>query len=393
MTSQQNNQAGDRPLHVLQVTGVMNRGGAEIMLMDILRNLPKDVHFDFLIQTAGKGERFKGVFDDEILSYGCRIFYICPQWTGGGLGYLSEFKKLVRNKIGQPDVVHSHLCQKGGMVALAAHQNNIKKIIVHTHGVIPYRLCDISPRGIELKIQKFLISRYATDFWSCSDGKAIELFPRRTLREHQYRVIKNAINLNAFSDFSSEQIHRFRKNIGVSDDTLFLGNSGRINPAKNLLMAVEVIRQLKRRNLQVKFAFMGRIDDQEYFKCIQNKIVEYHLQDEIVYLGDRDDIPLVMNALDLFLAPSIREGFGMVVIEAQAAGLPCVVSSGHPKDVNMGLGLVHFMDDYNPESWADMVIERKAEKLVDLNKIRTAFVSNGFDAAENSKKIVDLYRS
>ena len=380
-------------LHVLHVTGAMVHGGAEVMLMDILRNLPNDVHFDFLIQTGGAGKRVQGDFDQEIFSRGCRIFYICPQWTGGGLRYLSEFKKLIQNEIGMPDVVHSHINHKGGMAALAAKRCGIRKIIVHTHGIRARYFWEMSPRGVEMTIQRFLINRCATDFWCCSRQEAGKLFSRGILKHNQYRVINNAVNLDAFFSVDERNVRRLREELNLPKDCLVLGNVGRITKEKNLLFAVEIIRILKERIGKIIFIFLGPILDDNYFQQIQQKIKEYCLEDNIFYLGDRNDVPAVLKTFNLFLAPSKREGFGMVVTEAQAAGLPCLVSCGHPHTVDMGLHLVKFMENYDSSKWADEVLNRRGTICTDRNIIRAAFVKNNFDAKENTKNIIQMYKS
>ena len=125
-------------IKVLQVTGAVNRGGAEVMLMDIYRNISKAVHFDFLVNYKTKQGIQKGDFDDEILSKGGRIKHIGSQWDLGFFNYIKEFKKVIL-KIGKPDIVHIHMNAKSGVIALAAKKAGIKNIIIHSHADLKFR--------------------------------------------------------------------------------------------------------------------------------------------------------------------------------------------------------------------------------------------------------------
>ena len=106
-----------KKLHVLQVTGAMNRGGAEVMLMDIYRNISLDFHFDFLVNYKLKSGVVKGDFDDEILEKGANIKHIGTQWDLGPINYIKEFKKIIK-EIGKPDVIHIHLNSRAGIISL-----------------------------------------------------------------------------------------------------------------------------------------------------------------------------------------------------------------------------------------------------------------------------------
>ena len=242
----------------------MNHGGAEVMLMDILRHLPEDVRFDFLIQTAG-GKPEAGAFDEEIRQRGCRIFHICPQWSGLGLGYIRQFKKLLREEIGIPDVVHSHLCRKGGMVALAARLSGVKKIIVHTHGNKPDSFWDFRPRAVEARILRFLVNRCATDFWACSEREANILFSRSICEDHRYVVINNAMNMERFMEIEPARVDALRQEFGISGRELILGYAASFVRGKNYIFVPELLNALRQRGTDARFFFMGRLQDKEYY--------------------------------------------------------------------------------------------------------------------------------
>lgn len=377
-------------MKVLQVTGTMNRGGAEVMLMDILRNKPDDVHFDFLINNDPRNLKEEGAFDQEILSYGCQIRHIGTQLRIGPVRYILEFKKIVKEL--QPDVIHIHLNAKCGLIALAAHLAGVEKIIAHCHadikfrGSLPSRVFSES----EMWIQKWMIGWFATDYWGCSTEANKRLYRERHLRDSV--VINNAISCDAYSAVSEEEYKALRNFYNLPDDAVVLGSVGRIVPHKGIAKMVDVLSELKNRGVNAHFIVVGRNDACEYVNEMMVYAEECKVADRIHFLGERSDVPVVMHTFDVFVGPALREGFGLVAVEAQAAAVPCVLYQGFPQTVDMHVGLTTFHKDYNPKAWADSIQavlkSHKVEKGLILNAIRVL----GFDANENALKISEMYK-
>lgn len=386
--------AADRPLHVLQVTGAMNRGGAEVMLMDILRHLSPAVRCDLLINVKKDNPQPQGDFDEEILRLGARLRYIGTQWELGIPRYIARFREVMR-EIGRPDVVHIHLNAKCGVIALAARVCGVKKIIAHSHAALKFRgpLHRRLPNILELKFQKMLIMACATDFWGCSPAANASLFCRCFVRRDRTVVINNAVDVRAFQSVPPGRTREVRASYGAREGTLILGNVGRVVRHKKVDFLIDVLKVLHERGVDTVFVFAGRPDDESYMREIQEKVRSHHLEGRVVHLGDRGDVPAVMSAFDVFVGPALNEGFGLVAAEAQAAGLPCILSAGFPPNVDMGLGLVTFVDDYDPAKWADAILAARGRRCSDGGLIHRRIAEHGFDAAENTRRIERLYRS
>ena len=114
---------------------------------------------------------------------------------------------------------------------------------------------------------------------------------------------------------------------------------------------------------------------------------------KIHFLGERADIPVVMHTFDVFVGPALREGFGLVAVEAQAAAVPCVLFKGFPRTVNMNLGLTSFVDDFNPVTWSDNIMQVLVREKVEKDLILDVIRSMGFDAKENAIKVCNAYAS
>ena len=383
----------ERRLHVLQVTGTMNRGGAEVMLMDIFRNTGSEIRFDFLVQTKKKGLGATGDFDDEIRALGGRFFYIESQWDIGLIRYVRRFKKII-HEIGTPDVVHIHLNAKCGVIALAAKMCGIKKIIAHSHAALNFTgpLLRVMPSKVELAIQRILIGWCATDYWGCSSAANRSLFNRRAFASKPPFILSNAVDVRKFQAVDPKSRESLRRNWGAGERTLILGNVGRVVRHKKVDFIVEVLSVIKKKTPDVLMVFAGREDDEEFMAEIFRKAAEHSVKDAILHLGDRDDIPEIMSAMDVFVGPALNEGFGLVAAEAQAAGVPCVLSNGFPELVDMDLNLVSFVSEYDAASWAAAIIGIKDKRCRDAELISKRIAERGFDAVENTRRVERLYR-
>lgn len=383
-----------KKLHVLQVSGTMNRGGAEVMVIDIYRNISPTVKFDFLINVKKDDLRPKGDFDDEILRRGGRLLYIGTQWDLGIARYILEFKKIIQ-EIGKPDVVHIHMNAKCGMIALAARMCGIKKIITHAHAALKFKgpFLKRFPSIVELKLQKVFIALFATDFWGCSKDANASLYYRRLIDQQRTVVINNAVDTAAFQNVPADKIKELLRSYRVQDGVLILGNVGRVVRHKKVDFVMDVLKVLNDRKVDFLFVFAGREDDKDYMCEIMDRARRHQVADRIRYLSDRDDIPVVMSTFDVFVGPAINEGFGLVAAEAQAAGVPCVLSTGFPPAVDMKLNLVTYLDDYQPVLWANAILKVRDDKCSDRALIQTRIAELGFDAATNTRIVEQLYRS
>ena len=382
-----------RKIKIMQVVGIMNRGGTEVMLMEILKNLNEEMDICFLVNYKKKDGIPKGDFDDEILANNGIIKHIPTQWDIGPFRYIQQFKKIY-NEIGKPEVVHIHLNAKSGIIALAAKIAGAKKIIVHSHGDITFRESIIlnTLRRAELSFQKVLISLFATDFWSCSKAAERSLFYNINKINHRKKIINNAINVDDYLNVSKDSSLLVRNKLNINHDTLVIGVVGRIIKRKNLLFIIEVLNEYKKINSNFVFLNVGTVVDKEYFNLVEKKINEYNLRKNVIHFGLSDNIPEILTAFDLFISPAKNEAFGIVAIEAQAAGLPCMLSTEFPKEVDVGLGLVKFIPNFIPFEWANIIENLKNKIELNKNIIKEKFIISGFDIKENIKSIKKFYR-
>lgn len=365
-------------LKILHLLGRMDCGGAETMLMNIYRHIDRErISFDFLI--CGEG---KGYYDDEITALGGKILYIGSQGRLGLPKYIRELKVFLQKN--EYDIVHSHLDWQGGAIAYAAYQAGVKRRIVHAHTCTSTRQ-SLLFRGV-LNLEKYWINKYATDFWACSNKAASYLFNK----QKDVQIIPNAFDLDKYLNPDLQVLKAIKKQLHLSEDGIVIGHIGNFSVTKNQKYLVEIGRILKERHLNFKLLFAGN-DQTEYGYEAKDLVQEYNLQDSILFLGLRDDIYNIVNVFDVFCFPSLHEGLGIVVVEAQAAGVPCLVAEGVPDEVDMGLSLVEYLQFDDLEQWVQKIMVNKDREFIDRDRIIDALEIRKFNIKSNVGFIERLY--
>ncbi len=377
-------------MKVLIVNSVMNLGGAEVMLMEILRHKAPDVEMHFLLNERSCDQGIRGYFDDEIEARGCKIYRIGSQGALGPRRYIKEFRRIIEEV--RPDVVHTNLNAKNGFIALAAHRAGVKTIISHCHADIKFH-GSLKSRLIneaEVFVQKFLIAHYCKGFWGCSVEANKRLY-WPWVRQKSI-VINNAIDAEKYANVDTTAVAALGKSYNLPEDCLILGNVGRIVRHKGIAFVPEVMQALKRQGRDSAFVVAGRKDDQDYINEMLTKARQYGVDHRIIFLGERNDVPVVMSSFDVFVGPALREGFGMVAVEAQAAGVPCVLYNGFPQLVDMSLGIVSFHSNFDAEAWAEDIVAMANKKIYDKTLLASTIKERGFDSKHNAEVVCNLYK-
>lgn len=334
-------------LRILHVLGRMNRGGVETWLMHILRHIDRDrFAMDFLVHTTEPG-----AYDAEIRRLGSRIIpCLSPSrpWS-----YAAEFRRILREH-GPYDVVHSHVHHFSGFVLRQAAKAGIPVRIAHSH--LDSSCVDALARILRsayLQLCGYWIDRYATVKLACSAQAGSSLFGRDWKEDPRVQVLPCAIDLTPFHDRVTRD--EVRAELSISPHDFVMGHVGRFDAQKNHPQLLRVAAAVMRREPRAKLLLVGTgvIEGQ-----IRSLAVELGIADRVIFAGQRGDVPrLMLGAMDVFVFPSLYEGLGLVVVEAQAAGLPCVISDVVPCEADMVPGTVRRLRlDDSPETWAGEVL-------------------------------------
>lgn len=367
------------------LNGPMNLGGTESLIMELLRNKSDDVDVKMIIHA--EKSKAQGVYDEEIQRLGIPKYELPSVGSVGLKAYAKAFKQLV-NQIGKPDVIHSNMNAVGGMICKVAKECGIEQRIVHCHADIKYRGSLITRVKSEagLCLMKKYVNKYANHFWACSEAAARRLF-------YNYQkavIIPNVINVEKYlHDDEKRMVERQR--IEATEDVIAVGAVGRIVPIKNYETIIDAISILKNRGTKAHFYCYGAAASTQYFGDLQEYISQKNVADRIHFLGNSTSINDRLNAFDVYVMPSISEGLGISALEAQAAGLPTLLSMGVPAETDMEIGNVQRVETLDAEAWAN-AIENSSMARIGEEKIVAAFNKKGFNARTKCAEIYQMYK-
>lgn len=300
-------------IRVLQVTGSLKIGGLESVAMNIVRYSDKSkFHFDFVVYGESIGEN-----EEEAIKLGCKVFHI-PYPHEIPLSFVNTMRKVIRSN-GPYDIVHSHTLFNCGLVNKAAMLEGVKVRISHAH---TNRINEKKFRVhylYELLMRKY-IKKYSNVFYGCSNKAGNYLFG--SFFNEIGHILINGIDLVKFN-VPSKITEDYKNKFGLQGFKI-IGQVGTLNPVKNHFFSISLMKEILKERKDVKMLFVGK---GPMFKEVQEKIASEGLSDYIYMIGPRNDIPNILSLFDLYLMPSKYEGVSVALMEAQAAGLTCLVSS------------------------------------------------------------------
>lgn len=361
------------PIRVLHVVVNMNRGGAETLIMNLYRNIDRSkIQFDFLTCN-------EGVFDQEILDLGGKIHRIPYITDGGHFHYIKNLNQFFKVN-NQFKIVHSHMDKMSGFVLRAAKKAGIPVRIAHSHNTE-------SEGGFAAKLYKSYagsnIEKSATHFLACSKLAAEWLFKNKA---DSSKLLKNGIETDKFT-FSKNVRDQIRDELGVEHDSLVLGHVGRFNHQKNHTFLIDIFNELNKMEPKSYLVLAG---DGTLRSDIEEKVKKLRLEEKVKFLGVRSDINRLLQAFDLFVFPSFHEGLPVTLIEAQGAGLPCLISEKITEEVDMRMDLVKFLPIDNKNVWVEE-IRKISAKDVSRNISKQALFEQGYDIKNTANFINDFY--
>jgi len=357
------------PIRVLHVLNAMNRGGAETMVMNLYKAVDTSiVQFDFIVHSAEKGE-----FDDEIRQMGGKI-YVCPKFKGHNiLKYLSWWKKFFKEHKNYK-ILHSHIRSCASLYLPIAKKYGLRTII-HSHSTS-------NGKGFKSLVKKILQYplRYQADFlFACSREAGEWLFGKKFIRSRKYVMFPNAIDIKKFK-YNEEIRNEYRRKFNMEDKIVF-GHVGRFVKSKNHMFLLDVFNEIHRRNNNTVLMLIG---DGELRSEIKARIHHLGIDDSVVLTGSRSDVPNLLQAMDAFLFPSLWEGLPVTLVEAQAAGLPCLISDSITKDIDISCLINRLPMDVN--KWADFALLPPVRK--DVSQV---LKTSGYDINESAKFLTMFY--
>jgi len=362
------------PVRVLHAVVNMNRGGAETLIMNLYRNIDRSkVQFDFLTCK-------EGVFDAEIREMGGTVHRIPYVTDAGHFGYVKALDRFFAAHAGRYRIVHAHMDKMSGLVLRAASRAGVAVRIAHSHNTS-------SEGGLPAKAYKWFagrgIARHATHLFACSRKAAEWLFPGRSDQAH---VVQNGIDCGRFV-FSPSVRKQIRQELGLTDRAFVLGHVGRFNAQKNHTFLLDAFERTARRHPEAALLLIG---DGPLRADIERKAAAVGAAGRVRFLGVREDVHRLLQAMDAFVFPSLHEGLPLTLVEAQAAGVPCVVSDAVTSEVDMGLGLIRFVPLGDADRWAAEIKAHAQRRRFTLDTAQ-ALATRGYDIQSRTRWVEHYY--
>lgn len=358
---------------VLIVGFTENLGGVERLIYSYYKKLNRSkLQFDFLINVE------KVPFRREIENLDGR-FFVIPRKTKDYVGYRNGLKEFFDKHAKEYIAFWFNSNSLANVDYLYyAYLYGIKKRIVHGHNTM-------ETRGFVYKIFHHLNKRktkkMATDYWACSVDAGKFFFGQAIVKTDRFRVINNAINLNEFL-FDDEKRVDWRSKIGIDDNVKLYGNVGRLSYQKNHDFLLRAFKKLVSKHENVYLVLIGTGELEEEIK---KQITNLKLERYVSLMGRQFDIPGILQAMDVFLMPSHYEGLPIAAIEAQAAGLPCILSDMITKEVKF-LNSCEYERINSEDKWV-LAMEKAAK--IPRSYDWTAIKKAGFDIETETAKLED----
>lgn len=356
-------------VRVLHVVTYMGRGGLETMIMNYYRHMDREkVQFDFLVHR-----NFEADYDAEIKKLGGKIYRL-PRLNPVNKEYLSKLDAFFTEHK-EYSIVHSHLDCMAGIPLKYAKKNGIPIRIAHAHSS-----SQTKDKKYFLKLlYKKNIARYANYMFACADEAGKWMFG-----DAPFRVLNNAIDTKQY--VLNERIsNEVKREFGISKEALVVGHVGRFGPPKNHTFIVEIFSEILK---ECPNAVLLLVGEGELREKIQNQVEKLGLVEHVVFAGLRTDVACILQAMDVFLFPSIYEGLPVSVIEAQAAGLPCLISDKVPIECKKTNLVQQISLNESAKIWSKQVIKAastiKRDTSVEIQK-------SGFDIYENAAWLERFY--
>jgi glycosyltransferase involved in cell wall biosynthesis len=355
----------------------MNRGGVETVLMNYYISIDRQkVEFDFLLMD---NSYHKYDYEDEIINYGGQIYRVPLLSLYNPWKYLHAIDILFK-KHREYKIVHSHMSALSVFPLYVAKKNNVLVRIAHshsTHGGNLWKHCIKS-------ILKLFIKRFATHFFACGSDAATWLYGEDIVRTNRVVIFRNAIHASLYS-YSKEERLLFRSEKSWNDNFI-VGHIGRFSYPKNHRFVLDVFKHIKLLCPQALLLLVGDGEDRD---AIEKKIEFEGLKEAVFLTGVVDNVFDYTQAMDVFLFPSLYEGLGMALVEAQAAGLPCFTSEMVPREAAV-TDLVEFISlSRGAEYWASRILRYKDGyvRRNTYNDIRKA----SYDVQQNAEWLENYY--
>lgn len=358
----------------LIIAGKLCVGGAERVARDIGVNAdPAKYEIHYLVFSDKPG-----AYEADVEAAGCRVLRMASP-SSGYWRYFSALISLIRAE--RYDVIHAHTMFSSGWAMLAGKLCGVPVRICHSHSIRGFEKRNLLKNSYE-KIMRRVILAFATELVACGREAGEWLYGKKEF-DRRGKLIYNGISLDSYA-YDKTAGQEIRMQYGL-EDSFVIGHVGHLAQVKNQIFLIELLPELLKARPETRLLLLGEGDDRP---MLMSQVEALGLQDAVTFTGNVDNVGAYMSAMDVFAFPSLYEGMPLALIEAQANGLPCLISNKIPSDAVITDQAVPF--PLEPKIWIEALLNAKRDPSGNgFEQLRKM----GFDTADMLKTIYALYEA
>lgn len=362
-------------IRILHVFGKLNMGGAETMIMNVYRKIDKNkIQFDFVKHSNEKCE-----YEEEIIKMGGRIFAVPRYKLYNHFNYIKAWNNLI-GEHKEWKIIHCHIRSTASIILKIAQKFGLKTIC-HSHSTS-------NGKGIKSLVKKMLqlkIPKYSDYLFACSQESAVWLYGKKMANSNRCIVINNAIDTTKYR--YNKQIRKKIRSEFKLEGKIVLGQVGRMEYVKNQEFSLKLLKYILKSNKDYMLLLVGEGSMKKY---IVEESKELGIENNVIFLKNRVDVNELMQAMDVYLMPSLWEGLSLALIEAQASCLPCIISDNITAGI-IDCDLVKRLPlKADMKEWVDSINNKLKIERIDKSDLLKA---SKFDIETNVKYLEEFYLS
>ena len=362
-----------KPIRVLQIMGIVCAGGVESVIMNYYRKIDKSkVQFDFVVHKKPLKS-----FVDEAEIMGAKVYEVTP-YTKNIFAFTYEIYKIIKS--GHYNIVHSNMNSLSGFPLLAAWLAGARVRILHNHTT------DTRAEGLRTVLKRTLrpfAKMFANKYWACSKLAAEWMYGKQAVNSGKVTIINNAIDLTKYA-FNQEKRNKLRNELGL-EGKFVVGHVGRFMKQKNHDFLIDIFSEVVKQKHNAVLMLIGEGPLKE---SISAKVSFLHLQNKVMFLGVRNDVADLYNAMDAFVLPSLYEGLPVVGVEVQANGLPFLCSDKVTNEILISDSIKLLSLSIGATKWTNEILSAKRTTFAETLK---SMQKSGFDISNEAGKLEKMY--
>ena len=344
--------------------------GVASTIMNYYRKINKSkIQFDFITFLENNKNSYRG----EIEKRGGKVLEITS--PRNFLKFIRQFRSIIKSYKNENIIFHNHQINFTILIYFIIKKELNCKFIVHNH---TSRYSDKILSAIRNYFMCLPIRFLNVERFACSKCSGELVYGKK-----KFYIMENSIDLKKF-EFNEEIREKYRKKFNI-ENKFVIGHIGHFERVKNHSYIIKVFMRLIKKNSDFVLFLIGNGSLKNKFNNLINKL---GIKDKVIILENRNDINCILNAFDIFIFPSKFEGLGLAAVEAQANGLPVIMSDKVPPEVNLSNAYIIKINKNSINSWKDKIIEVRNNKI-DRKKI--AFVKKSFSIEESCKELEKKY--